>query len=88
MTNKWNTVIYTGVTRNLEGRVWQHKHKVDPKSFTALYNCNKLVWFAETNDIHIALEEEKRIKAGSRLKKIKRIECMNPGWNDLSERWF
>jgi len=88
LTNKWNTVIYTGVTGNLEGRVWAHKKKIDPKSFTAKYNCNKLVWYAETNDVYVALEEEKRIKAGSRAKKIKMIEEMNPDWKDLSKEWF
>ena len=88
LTNKWNTVIYTGVTGNLEGRVWVHKKKIDLKSFTARYNCNKLVWYAETNDVYVALEEEKRIKAGSRAKKIKMIEETNPDWKDLSEEWF
>ena len=88
MTNKWHTVIYTGATSGLEGRVWQHKNKEDPTSFTARYNCNKLVWYAETDDVYVALEEEKRIKAGSRAKKIHMIQGMNPEWKDLSEEWF
>lgn len=87
MTNKGNTVIYTGVTGDLENRIWTHKNKTDPKSFTARYNCNKLVWYAETNDVYAALEEEKRIKSGSRAKKINRIESLNPEWKDLSEGW-
>ncbi len=88
MSNKWNTVIYTGVTSALESRVWQHKNKTDAASFTSRYNCNKLVWYAETNDVHTALEEEKRIKAGSRANKIRLIENANPEWRDLSENWF
>ncbi len=62
MANKWNTVIYTGATSELEGRVWQHKNKTDSTSFTSRYNCNKLVRYAETNDVHAALEKEKIIK--------------------------
>jgi len=88
MANIWHTVIYTGVSSDLEGRVWQHKNKADPTSFTAQYNCNKLVWYAETDDVYIALEEEKRIKAGSRAKKIQMIEEMNREWKDLAEGWF
>ena len=88
MANKWNTVIYTGATSELEGRVWQHKNKTDSTSFTSRYNCNKLVRYAETNDVHAALEKEKIIKAGSRAKKIQLIEDLNPEWKDLSEKWF
>ena len=71
MTNKRNTVIYTGFSSDLNGRVWQHKNKEDRKSFASRYNCNKLVYYAETNDVWKAIEAEKRIKAGSRLKKVK-----------------
>jgi putative endonuclease len=88
MSNKWHTVIYTGMSSDLEGRVWQHKFKEDPTSFTARYNCNQLMWYAETDDVWAALEEEKRIKAGSRAKKIEMIEEMNPEWKDLSKEWF
>ena len=72
------------MSSDLEGRVWQHKFKEDPRSFTAKYNCNQLVWYAETDDVWVALEEEKRIKAGSRSKKIDMIEEMDPEWNNLS----
>jgi|TARA_B100000953_G_scaffold223001_1_gene184679 putative endonuclease len=88
MSNKWHTVIYTGMSSDLEGRVWQHKFKEDPTSFTAKYNCNQLMWYAETDDVWAALEEEKRIKSGSRAKKIEMIEEMNPEWKDLAKEWF
>lgn len=45
MTNPNNTVFYTGMTNDLADRVDQHKHKVYPKSFTARYNINKLVYY-------------------------------------------
>ena len=88
MTNKRNTVIYTGFSSDLNGRVWQHKKKVDPKSFVCKYNCDRLVYFADANDVWEAMEEEKRIKAGSRVKKEKMIESMNPAWKDLARDWY
>jgi len=54
MTNKNNTVLYIGVTDNIDERVKEHKLKVYPKSFTAKYNCNKLVYFEEYEDAHEA----------------------------------
>ena len=87
MTNKWNTVLYTGVTNNLLRRISEHKNK-KASSFTSKYNCMKLVYFAETNDIADAIAGEKRIKAGSRKKKIELIESMNPKWEDLAKDWL
>jgi len=87
MTNQHNTVIYTGVTNDLARRVYQHKTK-SIKGFTNKYNCNKLVHYAETDDIGAAIAEEKRIKGGSRKKKIELIESINPDWIDLAKEWF
>ncbi|MDD3024892.1 MAG: GIY-YIG nuclease family protein [Syntrophomonadaceae bacterium] len=70
LTNKRNTVLYTGVTANLSTRVWQHAEKQDKKSFTAKYNLNKLVYCEEYGDINEAIAREKQVKAGSRKKKI------------------
>ena len=87
MTNKYHTVLYTGVCNNLIRRVWEHKNKVNLKSFTAQYNINKLVYFEYFQDINFAIAREKQIKAGSRAKKIALIEKDNPDWQDLSEGW-
>lgn len=76
------------MSSDLEGRFWQHKYKENPTSFSARYNCNQLVWYAETDDVWATLEEEKRIKAGSRAKKIEMIDEMNPEWKDLAKDWF
>jgi putative endonuclease len=83
MTNKNNTVLYTGVTNNLIRRVEEHKNKINPDCFTSRYNCNKLVYYQCGESVIGAIEEEKRIKGGSRAKKIERIEQMNPNWRDL-----
>ena len=80
-------VLYTGVTNDLERRVWEHKHRVLP-SFTAKYNCDRLVFYGSFPDSWSAIEAEKRIKGWRREKKINVIESMNPTWRDLSEGWY
>jgi len=68
LTNKMHTVLYIGVTNNLQTRMWEHKHKLFA-SFTAKYNCNTLVYFEEYNWIQDAIDREKQLKAGSRQKR-------------------
>jgi putative endonuclease len=83
MANKFNTVLYTGVTNDLVRRVYEHKMKLNPDGFTGKYEINKLVYYEISEDITAAIEREKQIKAGSRKKKIALILDMNPGWKDL-----
>ena len=83
MTNRNKTVIYTGVTNDLRKRVHQHKDKKDC-SFTKRYNITTLVYYESFGSIHDAIAAEKKIKSGSRAKKIALIESTNPLWNDLS----
>jgi putative endonuclease len=85
LTNKNNSVFYTGVTSNLKERIEQHKRRKHPDSFSARYNLNKLVYFERLNTIGEAIEREKVIKGGSRKKKVDLINSTNPGWSDLSE---
>ena len=87
MTNKHNTVLYTGVTNNLERRVYEHKHKSIP-GFTSKYNITRLAYFEETDNISQAIAREKQIKGWLRVKKIALIESINPEWKDLSEDWY
>lgn len=85
MTNFHNTVLYIGVTSNLPQRVYQHKSKLFKTSFTARYNCDKLVWFENFSRIEDAIAREKQLKAGNRKRKEDLIHAMNPYWNDLWE---
>lgn len=85
ITNKHHTVLYTGVTSNLQRRIKQHINHAYKGSFTDRYNCNKLVYYCGFPHIGAAIAEEKRIKAGSRKQKIKLIAGMNPEWRDLWE---
>ena len=83
LSNKMNKVIYTGVTNDLTRRIYEHKNKTDPNSFTAKYNVNKLVYYETTTSIEGAIYREKQIKAGSRKKKEELINAFNPEWKDL-----
>lgn len=81
-TNNSNRVFYTGVTRNLIKRIYEHRNKfVD--SFTKKYNVHKLVYYEIFNSIDEAILREKQIKAGSRKKKFSLIFSMNPNFEDL-----
>ena len=86
LTNKHNTVLYTGVTNNLERRLYEHRNKL-VSGFTSRYNVHKLVYFDTTTDVTSAIAREKEIKGWVRQKKIRLIEGMNPEWKDLSETW-
>ena len=84
MTNQNNKVLYVGVTSNLTKRVNEHRNGIF-EGFTKKYNCKKLVWYRQTNDINSAIQEEKRIKKWKREFKENVINEMNPRWNDLFE---
>jgi len=82
MTNKTNSVLYTGVTNNLRRRVMEHKAGNGGK-FTSKYKITKLVFYECGDDINTAINREKQIKGGSRQNKINLINDMNPEWEDL-----
>jgi putative endonuclease len=77
-----NGTLYVGVTSNLAGRVWQHKNNL-VDGFTRKYHVHQLVWYEPHATMESAILREKQLKAGSRARKIKLIEAMNPGWCDL-----
>lgn len=82
MTNKCDTVIYTGVTSNLWKRVYEHREGL-VDGFTRKYYIKKLVYYEVADDIESAIAREKQIKAGSRKKKIALIKSTNPAFKDL-----
>jgi putative endonuclease len=83
MTNKRNTVLYTGVTGNLARRIEEHKSK-KIKGFTQKYNIDKLVFAECFPYVEYALMAEKKIKAGSRQKKIDLIKSINPNFEEFT----
>lgn len=82
MSNKSNTVLYTGITNDLKRRIYEHKEKLI-EGFTKKYNITKLVYYEIFKDVENAILREKQIKGGSRAKKLKLIEGMNTEWRDL-----
>ena len=86
LTNKTNKVLYTGVTNNLERRLYEHKnHLVD--GFSSKYNTNKLVYYEVSESVESAIAREKQIKAYRRDKKIALINELNSEWKDFSLEW-
>ena len=83
LSNRLNTVIYTGMTKDLVRRVYEHKHHLDPDSFTAKYDVTKLLYYESTSDVKAAIEREKQIKGWNRKRKNKLVESKNPSWAEL-----
>ena len=83
LTNWDNSVMYIGVTNNLERRTYEHKNKLIP-GFSAKYNTHKLVYFEEAAEPAAAIAREKQIKKWRREKKNALVETLNPEWKDLS----
>jgi putative endonuclease len=84
MTNRSVTTLYTGVTNNLERRVYEHRHKL-VDGFTKKYSVTRLVYYETTNDVQSAIEREKQIKGWLRQRKVALVESVNPGWRDLGD---
>ena len=85
LANVTGTVIYTGVTRDLIRRVYEHKHNMDKDSFTARYAVHKLVYFESTSSRYEAISREKQIKSWNRKRKNELVESLNPKWMELYE---
>jgi len=86
LTNWNDTVMYIGMTNNLERRLYEHKNKL-VEGFTKKYNVHKLVYYEHGNDVHAAIAREKEIKKWRREKKNNLVKTMNPEWKDLSLEW-
>jgi putative endonuclease len=86
MTNRSRT-LYTGVTSNLERRVYDHKRGMGSK-FTSRYNITQLVYYECGSDVREAIAREKEIKGWLRAKKVALIESVNPEWKDLCSGWY
>ena len=83
LANVTGTVVYTGVTNDVVRRVYEHKHNIDPNSFTAKYSVHKLVYYESTTSSYEASTREKQIKSWNRKRKNELVESMNPTWKDL-----
>ncbi|MBQ8849464.1 MAG: GIY-YIG nuclease family protein [Clostridia bacterium] len=86
MSSFTNSVLYIGVTNDIERRVYEHKNKTF-EGFTKKYNVNKLVYYETYSDINEAIYREKQLKGKNRNYKINLIEKENPQWSDLSSNF-
>ncbi|WP_430431094.1 GIY-YIG nuclease family protein [Oceanicaulis sp.] len=82
LTNRPRGVLYTGVTSDLVGRIWQHREGV-VEGFSTRYDIKQLVWFETHSDAEAAIMQEQRIKRWRRDWKLDLIETANSGWKDL-----
>ncbi|MEX1143401.1 MAG: GIY-YIG nuclease family protein [Anaerolineales bacterium] len=87
LTNWKHTVLYTGVTNDLERRTTEHRNKIGSK-FTGKYNVNKLVFVELTERMDDAIAREKQVKSWPRRRKIELVTSINPDWNDLYDEYF
>jgi Predicted endonuclease containing a URI domain len=84
LSNKYNNVLYVGITNDLIRRVYEHKNKL-VEGFTQKYNVDKLVYYELFGDPINAITREKQLKGYSRKKKVELINSFNPEWKDLYE---
>ena len=79
LANNTNVALYIGVTNDLKRRVYEHQEKFI-KGFAEKHNIDKLVYYEIFSDPENAILREKRLKGGSRARKNRLVESMNPGW--------
>ncbi|MBI4100451.1 GIY-YIG nuclease family protein [Candidatus Microgenomates bacterium] len=84
ITNYENNVFYTGITNNLERRIWKHQNGFIKNSFCVRYRLYKLIWFEEFSHPSEAINAEKKVKDMRRERKINIIKAFNPKFKDLS----
>ena len=87
MTNPDHTVLYTGVTNDLQRRVIEHRSGKGG-TFSNKYKLHDLFYYEAGGDISVAITREKQIKGGSRHKKVELIYSINPEWEDLYQKYF
>ena len=87
VTNPKKTVLYTGMTNDLESRVIEHYlYRGKPNTFAGRYHCYQLIYY-ETHDTAVgAIEREKEIKDWNRSKKEELIDQENPSWTFLNDQ--
>jgi putative endonuclease len=87
VASKRNGTLYTGVTSDLPGRIWQHRNGA-VEGFSKKYGCKILVWYEVHSSMEAAITREKQIKEWHRKWKLRLIEESNPNWDDLYDSLF
>ena len=86
-TNPKKTVLYTGVTNDLDRRLLEHLNDNlnERKTFAGKYFCYNLIYYEWYDHIESAIEREKEVKGWIRAKKEKLIATFNPQWRFLND---
>ena len=85
-TNPNRSVLYTGVTNDLERRITEHYlNRGNKTTFTGRYYAYCLVYYERYQHIYDAIDGEKEIKGWVRQKKEELITEENPRWRFLNE---
>ncbi len=84
LTNIARTVVYIGITNNLQRRIEEHRSGIID-GFTKKYRCNILVYFEPVGEAYAAITREKEMKGWIRAKKNNLICSTNPDWKDVYE---
>ncbi len=87
VTNKSRTVLYIGVTNDIQRRLFEHRIGHDRTSFAWRYQCWRLVHLEEFADVRSAIARESQLKNWKRVWKDELIAAANPMYNDLSTEW-
>jgi len=82
LASQRNGTLYTGSTRELLRRVYEHREGLLP-GFTQKHGVNRLVWFEPHESVAAAHRRESSIKRWRRAWKLALIEKSNPQWRDL-----
>jgi putative endonuclease len=85
LTNKANTVLYTGITNDLEQRLVEHYTSKDNFSFTTKYHCYYLLFYEAFDYVNNAIAREKEIKGWRKQKKLELVRSFNPDFKFLNE---
>ncbi len=84
LTNNTDSVMYIGVTNNLNRRLLEHKNE-QMEGFTKKYHLHKLVYFENYTEINDAIAREKQLKGWTREKKNQLVKSKNPNWDDWGD---
>ncbi|MBT1705620.1 GIY-YIG nuclease family protein [Chryseosolibacter indicus] len=85
LTDKTRTNLYVGVTADLPAKLWEHRTKRWPSSFTARNNIFILVYYEPYAYMANAIKREKFVKGKVRQWKEELISMKNPTWRDLTD---
>jgi putative endonuclease len=86
ITNENKSVLYIGVTNDIQKRLSQHYFDSQnaKKLFAGKYNCYYLLYYESFDDINLAISREKQLKGWRREKKNKLITDFNTNWEFLN----